>query len=73
MMCPDDSPISGLDGFAGEVYRDIKEVGKWFVNGAAKPFKHYHDTRKALAAFHPYFPKHGVEVTALVDYAKWHE
>lgn len=72
-MCPDDSPISGLDGLAGEVYRDIKKAATWFVNGVARPFKRYSDSREALAAFNQDFPNHGIGVTALVNYAQWHE
>jgi len=72
-MCPEDSPISGLDGLAGEVYRDIKTAATWFVNGVGRPFKHHRDSRAALAAFHHDFPNHGIAVTSLVNYAAWHE
>jgi hypothetical protein len=72
-MCPDESPISGLDGLTGEVYRDIKAAATWFVNRVARPFKHHRDSREALAAFNPDFPNHGIAVTSLVNYAEWHE
>lgn len=72
-MFPDDPPPIGLDGLSGEVYRDLKTMGRWFLDGVAEPFKHHLDAHRALAAFNPDFPSHGVEVTALVDYSKWHE
>lgn len=72
-MCPDDSPIIGLDGLGGQLYRDIKAAATWFVSGVARPFKYHRDSREALAAFNRAFPNHGVAVTSLVNYAEWHE
>lgn len=72
-MCPDDSPIKGLDGLAGQVYRDIKAVTTRFANGVSRPFKYHRNSREALAAFNHAFPNHGIAVTSLVNYAEWHE
>ena len=66
-------PASAANGLLGELYRDLKYIGRISFEKFAQPIRQDASRRELLASFHKDFPKHDPALTDLVSYSEWHE